>query len=65
MPLRQDKAVVLFVARIPRVESHLSEEQRRHDLGGRAATSGMPATGLARGTDRFDPKSGRDIAERG
>ena len=50
---------------IARVVSHLGEEQRRHDLGGRAARARVPAAGLARGANRIDAKASGDVLQRG
>ena len=33
VPLRQHEAIVVGILRILRIEAHLGEEQRRHDLG--------------------------------
>ena len=65
MPLREDEAVVVVVPRVPRVEPHVPEEQRRDEVGGRAAARRMPAARRARGAHRGDPQSGRDLLQRG
>jgi hypothetical protein len=65
MSFRQDEAVRVRVVRIFRIESHLAEEQRRHQLGHRAAARRMTAAGFRGGANRIDAKPCRDVLEGG
>ena len=62
--LRQHEAIVVRVLRIARVVAHLAEEQRRHDLGGRAAGARMPAACFGRRTHRIDAQARGDVHQR-
>ena len=46
--LRQHEAIAAGMLRILRVEPHLGEEQRGHEVGRRAAARGMAAARLGR-----------------
>ena len=63
MPLRQDEAIVVGILRILRIESHLREEQHRHDVGGRQARRRVAAAGAAGGSDGVDSKLGGDVLQ--
>jgi len=63
--LGEHEAIVLVVLRIPRVESHVAEEERRDDIRGRAAARRMAAAGRTRGAHGGNAQSGRDPLQRG
>ena len=63
--LRQDEAIAVRVVRISRVEPHLGEEQRGHDVGHRAAARRMTAAGFGRGAHRIDAEPGGDVLQGG
>jgi hypothetical protein len=65
MALRQHEAIVVRVTRVGRVEPHLGEEQRGHEIRGRGARGRMTAAGGRRRANRIDAKSGRDVVEHG
>ena len=46
MPFRQHETVVVGMLRIARVVAHLGKEQRRDDVGRRAARAGVAAARL-------------------
>ena len=62
--LRQHEAVVLVALRVLRIEAHLAEEKRRHDLRGGTARGGVAAASLARRLHRVDAELGGDVLER-
>ena len=53
------------MTRVGRVEPHLGEEQRGHEIRGRGARGRMTAAGSRRRANRIDAKSGRDVVEHG
>ena len=56
VPFRQDEPIAVGVAGILRIEPHFGEEQRRHQIGGRAARRRMSAGGFGGRLDRIDPQ---------
>ena len=65
VPLRQHEAIAPRMLRILRIEPHLGEEQRRDEVGGRAAARRMSAAGFRRRPDRVDAKPRGDVLQRG
>ena len=65
MTLRQHEPIAAGVLRIPRVETHLGEEQRRDEVGRRAAAGRMSAARFGSRPDRVDPKPRRDMFQSG
>ena len=65
VPLRQHEAIAVRVLRILRIEAHLGEEQRRHEIGHRHAAGRMAAAGFRGGAHRIDAQPGGDILQSG
>ncbi len=63
--LRQHEPVVVRVARVPRVESHLREEQRRDQVGRRRARRRVSAAGRRRRANRVDAQLSGDVVKNG
>ena len=64
VPLREHEPIAVRVPRVPRIESHLGEEQRGDDVGGGHAGRGVAACRRGRRPDRVDAKTRRDVVER-
>jgi hypothetical protein len=65
MPLGQYEAIVVGIPRILRIEAHLAEEHRGHDVSGGQARRRMPGAGFARGQHRIDAQLGRQVPHAG
>ncbi len=65
VPLREHEPVAVGVVRVLRIPAHPAEEDRRHELGRRAAARRMAAAGLGGGAHGVDPQLGRDVLQGG
>ena len=64
MSLGEHETIVVGILRIPRVEPHLAEEQRRDDLGRGHAGRGVAAASFGGRENRIDPELGGEVAQR-
>ncbi len=65
MPLGQHEPIGFGMLRIARIESHLREEQGRHDLGGGETRRRVSRPGGAGGAHRIDPELRGEVMEGG
>ena len=61
--LRQDEAILRGVVRLLRVEAHLREEQRGHDVRGRTTGRRVTAPGRRGRADGVDAELGGDVTQ--
>ena len=57
VPLRQDETVTVWILRVRRIEPHLREEQRRHDVRGGTTARGMSSASFGRRSNRIDTQT--------
>jgi hypothetical protein len=63
--LAEHEPIVVGVLRLLRIEAHLREEQRCHQIGRRRAGRRMAAAGRRRRADRVDAKLRGDVLKDG